>query len=246
MKDLFGKAILDYQTNNNPEDISTETSISEADEMSVAYLFREYAEMPKLEQKALELSKGKVLDVGAGAGSHALYLQNEKKLEVTAIDISANAIEACKLRGLKNAEVVNVLDLDSDTSTALSMTNQNEKYDTILLLMNGTGIFGKLDQIPTYLQKLKSLLKENGQILIDSSDIIYMFDQDEDGAYEINGNGYYGELTFTIQYKEETEETFDWLYLDYNTLQNAAIANDLNCELIMEGEHFDYLARLTN
>jgi SAM-dependent methyltransferase len=246
MKDLFGKAILDYQTNNNPEDISTETSISEADEMSVAYLFREYAEMPKLEQKALELSKGRVLDVGAGAGSHALYLQNEKKLEVTAIDISAKAIEACKLRGLENAEVVNVLDLDSDTSTALSMTNQNEKYDTILLLMNGTGIFGKLDQIPKYLQKLKSLLKENGQILIDSSDIIYMFDQDEDGAYEINGNGYYGELTFTIQYKEETEETFDWLYLDYNTLQNAAIANNLNCELIMEGEHFDYLARLTN
>jgi len=239
MKDLFGKAILDYQTNNNPEDISTETSISEADEMSVAYLFREYTTMPKLEQKALELSKGRVLDVGAGAGSHALYLQNEKKLEVTAIDISANAIEACKLRGLKNAEVVNVLDLDSDI-------HQNEKYDTILLLMNGTGIFGKLDQIPTYLQKLKSLLKENGQILIDSSDIIYMFDQDEDGAYEINGNGYYGELTFTIQYKEETEETFDWLYLDYNTLQNAAIANDLNCELIMEGEHFDYLARLTN
>ena len=234
MKDLFGKAILDYQTNNNPEDISTETSISEADEMSVAYLFREYAEMPNLEQKALQLAKGKVLDVGAGAGSHALYLQNERKLEVTAIDISKNAIEACKLRGLKNAQTINFLDLDA-----------SEKYDTILLLMNGTGIFGKLDQIPTYLQKLKSLLNEGGQILIDSSDIIYMFDQDEDGAYEINANSYYGELTFTIQYKGETEETFDWLYLDYNTLQNAAIANDLECELILEGEHFDYLARLS-
>jgi len=246
MKDLFGKAILDYQTNNNPEDIITETSISEADEMSIAYLFREFTEMPKLEQKALQLSKGKVLDVGCGAGSHALYLQNEIKLDVKAIDISPNAIEACKLRGIKNAEVMNVLDLDTDTSTALSMTKQNNKYDTILLLMNGTGIFGKLNQISTYLQKLKNLLNEGGQILIDSSDIIYMFDQDEDGAYEINGNGYYGELTFTIQYKGETEETFDWLYLDYNTLQNAAIANDLECELIMEGEHFDYLARLTN
>jgi len=188
-----------------------------------------------LEQKALQLTKGKVLDVGCGAGSHALYLQNEKNLNVKAIDISENAIQACQLRGLKNAEVVNVLDLDA-----------SEKFDTILLLMNGTGIFGKLNQISTYLQKLKNLLNEGGQILIDSSDIIYMFDQDEDGAYEINGNGYYGELTFTIQYKGETEETFDWLYLDYNTLQNAAIANDLECELIMEGEHFDYLARLTN
>ena len=234
MKDLFGRAILDYQTNNNPEDISTETSISEADEMSVAYLFREYAEMPKLEQKALQLTKGKVLDVGCGAGSHALYLQNEMNLDLKAIDISTNAIEACKIRGLKNAEVINVLDLDA-----------SEKYDTILLLMNGTGIFGKLDQIPTYLKKLKSLLKEDGQILIDSSDIIYMFDQDEDGAYEINGNGYYGELTFDLQYKGETEDTFDWLYLDYNTLQNAAHANGLNCELVIEGEHFDYLARLS-
>ena len=235
MKDLFGKAILDYQTNNNPEDIITETSISEADDMSVSYLFRSYKEMPKLEQKALQLAKGKVLDVGCGAGSHALYLQNERKLEVTAIDISENAIEACKLRGLKNAEIVNVLDLDA-----------SEKFDTILLLMNGTGIFGKLNQISTYLQKLKNLLNEGGQILIDSSDIIYMFDQDEDGAYEINANGYYGELTFSLEYKGEKEDEFDWLYLDYNTLQNAAHANGLECELILEGEHFDYLARLTN
>lgn len=233
MKDLFGKAILDYQTNNSPEDIITETSISEADEMSVAYLFRSYNEMPKLEQKALQLAKGKVLDVGCGAGSHALELQNERKLEVIAIDISENAIKACELRGIQNVKVENILDLDSE-----------EKFDTILLLMNGTGIFGTLNQTDIYLQKLKSLLNVGGQILIDSSDIIYMFDEDEDGGKWIPGDGYYGELTFTIQYKGETEETFPWLYLDYNTLQNAAFANGLQCELITEGEHFDYLARL--
>ena len=246
MKDLFGKAILDYQTNNSPEDLITETSISEADEMSVAYLFRDFKDMPKLEQKALQLAKGKVLDVGCGAGSHALYLQ-EKGFDVTAIDISKNAIKACELRGLKNCKVSDVLDLDVDTSTTLSMTNQyDNKYDTILLLMNGTGIFGKMNQISKFLQKLKSLLNDGGQILIDSSDLIYMYDQDEDGAYEVPANGYYGELTFTIQYKGETEDTFDWLYLDYNTLQNAAIANGLECDLILEGKHFDYLVKLTN
>ena len=234
MKDLFGKAILDYQTNNSPEDLLTETSISEADEMSVAYLFRSYDEMPKLEQKALQLAKGKVLDVGCGAGSHALELQNERKLEVTAIDISENAVKACQLRGLNNVKVENILDLDSEN-----------KFDTILLLMNGTGIFGTLKETSKYLLKLKSLLNEGGQILIDSSDLIYMFDQDEDGAYSIPADGYYGELTFTVQYKGETEETFPWLYLDYNTLQNAAIANGLQCELIAEGEHFDYLAKIT-
>jgi len=245
MKDLFGKAILDYQTNNSPEDLITETSISEADEMSISYLFRDFKEMPKLEQKALQLAKGKILDVGCGAGSHALYLQ-EKGFDVTAIDISENAIKACELRGLKKCKVSDVLNLDTDTSTALSMTNQNNnKYDTILLLMNGTGIFGKMNQISKFLQKLKSLLNDGGQILIDSSDLIYMYDQDEDGAYEVPANGYYGELTFTIQYKRETEDTFDWLYLDYNTLQNAAIANSLQCELILEGKHFDYLAKLS-
>jgi SAM-dependent methyltransferase len=232
MLDLFGKAILDFQTNNAPEDIITETSISEADEMSIAYLFRTYNEMPKIEQTALQLCKGKILDVGCGAGSHSLYLQNELQLEVTAIDISAQAIKACELRGLKNIKTQDVL------------TIENQKFDTILLLMNGTGIFGTLKDTSKYLQKLKSLLNPNGQILIDSSDIIYMFDEDEDGSIFVPAEGYYGELTFTITYKNQTEKPFPWLYLDYNTLQNAALANGLQCEFITEGEHYDYLAKL--
>jgi SAM-dependent methyltransferase len=232
MKDLFGKAILDFQTNNSPEDLLTETNISEPDEMSVEYLFRSYNDMPKLEKKALQLAKGRVLDVGCGAGSHGLYLQ-EKGYDVMAIDISSNAVKACELRGLKNVKVQDILDVE------------NEKFDTILLLMNGTGIFGTLSETSKYLQKLKSLLNLNGQILIDSSDIIYMFDEDEDGSYSVPANGYYGELTFTISYKNETEIPFSWLYLDYNTLQNAAHANGLQCELMLEGKHFDYLAKLT-
>lgn len=237
MKDLFGKAILDYQTNNSPEDLITETTISEEDEMSVAYLFRSYKEMPILEQKALQLARGKILDVGCGAGIHSLYLQNEKKLDIYSIDISKKAVAACKLRGLKNVQVQNILEIDSNSSV--------NKFDTILLLMNGTGIFGTLKNTSQYLQKLKNLLNPGGQILIDSSDIIYMFDADEDGAYQIPANGYYGELQFTVSYKGEKEESFPWLYLDYNTLQNAAFANELQCELIIEGEHYDYLARLT-
>jgi SAM-dependent methyltransferase len=231
MLDLFGKAILDFQTNYAPSAIITETTISETDEMDVAYLFRSFNEMPKIEQKALQLTRGKVLDVGCGAGSHSLYLQ-EKGLEVNGIDISPRAIKACKLRGIKNAKVQNVLDLE------------NDKFDTILLLMNGTGIFGTLAETSKYLQKLKSLLSPNGQVLIDSSDIIYMFDEDEDGSKWIPADGYYGELIFTISYKNETEKPFPWLYLDYNTLQNAAFANGLQCELVEEGNHFDYLARL--
>ena len=234
MKDLFGKAILDYQTNNSPENLITETTISEEDEMSVAYLFRSYKEMPTMEQKALELAKGKVLDVGCGAGSHSLYLQNELNLEVTAIDISSNAIEACSLRGVKDARIQDV------------MTLENETYDTILLLMNGAGMCGRLQNIANFLMKLKSLLNPGGQILLDSSDIIYMFDDDEDGGKWIpTDNEYYGEVVFNIAYKGEKENPFNWMYIDYNTLQNAAFANDLQAELILEGEHYDYLAKLS-
>lgn len=234
MKDLFGKAILDYQTNNSPEDLITSTSISDEDEMSVAYLFRSHAEMPNIEQNALALAKGKVLDIGCGAGSHSLYLQNELKLNVTAIDISTAAIATCKLRGLKDARVQDF------------MTLEGEKFDTILLLMNGTGICGKLKNLPQFLTKLKDLLNPGGQILIDSSDIIYMFDEDEDGGKWIpSENDYYGELIFNISYKGEQDTPIDWLYLDYNTLQNAAYGYGLKPELILEGAHYDYLAKLT-
>ncbi|MBB1151189.1 class I SAM-dependent methyltransferase [Myroides sp. NP-2] len=234
MKDLIGQAILDYQLTQKPAVILTETDISEAEEMDVSYWFRSYKEMPELEQLALKKSKGKILDIGCGAGSHALYLQ-EKNLDVTAIDISPKAVEACQLRGVKKVQLLNVLDL------------KDQQYDTLLLLMNGTGIFGRLIHITRYLEHLKSLLTPTGQILIDSSDLIYMFDEDEDGGKWIpmDNKDYYGELVFQVHYKGETEDAFDWLYLDYNTLQNAAHGSGLECELVYEGENYEYLARLT-
>ncbi|MFK8298274.1 class I SAM-dependent methyltransferase [Capnocytophaga cynodegmi] len=232
MKDLFGQAILDYQKGNYTEDIKTETTISEEDILPLPYLFRSFKEMPPLEQKALRLARGKVLEVGCGAGSHGLYLQNERNLEVHSIDISPKAVEACKLRGLKNVSVANVMEFEG-------------KFDTILLLMNGAGMCGRLKQMGTFLAKIKSLLAPNGQILTDSSDIIYMFDENEDGTYDVPLHfDYYGEVDYLVKYKNEKEEPFAWLYVDYNTLQNVAHSVGLECELVAEGEHYDYLAKM--
>ncbi len=232
MKDLMGRAIWDYFYQENPEDLQTETSISELDDLPVSYLFRTYKEMNALEQKALDLSLGKVLDVGAGAGSHALYLQNDKKLKVTALDISPRSIEICKARGLENAVCEDFLKFSGD------------KFDTILLLMNGTGIFQNLAKIDQYLQKLKTLVAENGQILIDSTDILYMYDQDEDGGVLVPATGYYGELDYYLHYKGESEEPMKWLYQDFNTLKNAAQANGFKIQKVLQVED-SYLARLT-
>lgn len=232
MKDIIGQALLDYYYGNYSEDILTETNISEEDELPLPYLFRSYDEMPSIEQKALELAKGKVLDVGCGAGGHSLYLQ-EKGFDVMGIDTSKGAIEVCKLRGLQNAKRIDLLDLN------------NEKFDTILLLMNGTGIFQTLDKISEYLRHLKSLLNPNGQILIDSSDLRYMYDSYEDGGILVPADSYYGELEFTISYKGMQSEPFDWLYLDENLFETICTANNLNFEVIARGSNFDYLAKIT-
>lgn len=232
MKDLMGRAIWDYYYQENSEDLQTETSISELDDLPVSYLFRDYQEMNALEKKALDLSFGKVLDVGSGAGSHSLYLQNERKLEVTALDISPKSIEICKARGVKNAICEDLLQFSE------------KNFDTILLLMNGTGIFQSLEHIDQYLQKLKSLVAENGQILIDSTDILYMYDQDEDGGVLVPATGYYGELDYYLHYKGESELPMKWLYLDFDTLENAAIANGFKIQKIEQLED-SYLAQLT-
>jgi len=231
MKDLLGRAILDYQIRKKPVFVDTCTNLTDWDELEIAYFFRDYQSMPKIEQTALNLCKGKTLDVSCGAGSHTLYLQ-QKGTEIKAIDVSEHAVKACENRGIKNVCCQNVLDV-------------TEKYDTILMLMNGTGIFQTLEKTSAYLQLLQSLLNDGGQILIDSSDLIYLFDEDEDGSKWIPYSGkYYGELDFTIQYENE-EESFPWLYLDFNTLKRVCEANQLYCELIVEGENYDYLARIT-
>ena len=232
MKDLMGRAIWDYFYQENPEDLQTETSISELDDLPVSYLFRNYKEMNSLEQKALDLSFGKVLDVGAGAGSHSLYLQNKRNLDVAALDISPKSIEICKARGVKNAVCEDFLKFS------------NDKFDTILLLMNGTGIFQSLKNVDQYLQKLKNLISENGQILLDSTDILYMYDQDDDGGVLVPATGYYGELDYYIHYKGESELPMKWLYLDFNTLKNAAIANGFKIQKIKQLDD-SYLAKLT-
>jgi len=231
--DVFGNAISAYYDEEDETPIFVHSPDFDDDEILVPYLFRDFKEMPPLEQAALEKATGKILDVGCGAGSHALYLQNQKELNVTAIDISEGALKVCKERGIKNTMKIDYFDL------------QNEKYDTILLLMNGTGIIGKLKNLDRFFQHSKTLLSNDGQILIDSSDLSYLFDPDEDGGIWIDPDApYYGELEFSISYKGERSNEFPWLYLDFNSLALAAEGNNFSCELIKKGEHFDYLAML--
>ena len=230
-KDPMGAAILDFQKQGKAARLRVLSSMFEEDEMPVKHLFRSTREMPMLEQKALQLAKGRVLDIGAGAGCHALALQ-EKGLAVKAIDISPLSCEAMKLRGVKDAECINLFD-----------DHLGMGFDTILLLMNGTGIAGKIEHLPALFQRLKALLNPGGQILIDSSDLKYIY-ENEDGSFDINLNGaYYGEVDYQMVYKNVKGDRFDWLYVDFPLLKSIAETCGLHGELVEEGEHYDYLAR---
>jgi len=230
MEDVFGAALLDYQNGGYTEDIITYSSLDETDSMPLPHLFRDYANMPFLEQNALDLSRGSILDIGCGAGSHSLYLQ-QQGYEVTALDTSAGAIETCRMRGIQDTVHGPIL-------------GHIGAYDTLLLLMNGIGIAGRMHHLPHFLNHLKSLLAPGGQILLDSSDIIYMFKEDS-GEISLPPHGhYYGEVSFTLQYKGQKSRSFYWLYLDFDTLKRASQELGLGCKLVSQGNHYDYLAEL--
>ncbi len=230
--DIYGKALLDYQNGKYLEDIKTHSTIGREDIYPLPYLFRNFDKMPKLEQEALKLANGKILDIGCGSGSHSLYLQSQNK-DIFAIDISKGAVETCKKRGLKNVVLQDIWDL------------KNQKFDTILLLMNGAGMCGTLDKLVHFLKHLSTLLHKNGQILLDSTDVKYLY-EDEQGNYNIDvTKKYYGETTFVMEYKGEKGLAFDWLYVDFNTLQLLAEKCNLQCECILQDNMDGYLARIT-
>ena len=229
--DPMGRAIADYCKNKKADRLRVFSPMFEEDEIPLTILFRSYESMPKIERKALDMAKGRVLDVGAGAGCHSLILQ-ERGLDVTAIDISPLSVETMKERGIKKVLEQNFFTLEG-------------QFDTILMLMNGIGIVGTLERLPEFFNRLDKILAPGGQVLCDSSDLSYVF-EDEEGMIDIpNEMNYYGEHSFRMQYKDTIGEPFDWLYIDADTLKEKARRNGYVVEVVAEGEHYDYLARIT-
>jgi SAM-dependent methyltransferase len=230
--DPMGAAIYDFHRNGSADVLKVYSSDFDDDEIPVADLFREYEEMPHIERVALDMAEGKVLDVGAGSGCHSLALAKAGK-ESVAIDISPLSVEVMRERGV-DARLVNLY----DESFA-------EKFDTVLMLMNGTGIIGTLENMETFFTRIRQLLNPGGCVLIDSSDLRYLFEE-EDGSLMIDlADDYYGLVDYQMQYKDVLGEPFDWLYVDFDTLAYYAEENGFMAEMVANGEHYDYLARLT-
>lgn len=227
----MGQAIADFHATGKASRLRVFSPMFDEDEIPVSTLFRTRDEMPAIEQEALKVANGHILDVGAGAGCHTLALQAMEK-RVTAIDISPLAVETMRQRGVKDVHEQDFFSLDG-------------QFDTILMLMNGIGIVGTISRLPAFFMQVDHLLAPGGQLLCDSSDLCYLY-EDEDGIIDLTGvEGYYGELTYRMQYKAVKGELFPWLFIDPETLREQAAAHGFYCDILVRGEHYDYLARLT-
>lgn len=228
--DPMGTALQEYIRKGKASKLRVLSSLFDEDELPVSLLFRKEKDMSDIERAALDLARGHVLDVGAGAGCHTLALQN-KGLEVTAIDISPLSVQVQRERGVRDARLVNLFD-----------PTFAEQYDTILFLMNGSGIIGKLENMPAFFDKMKLLLAKGGRIYMDSSDLRYIF-ENEDGSMDIDLNAaYYGEVDYQMKYRNIAGPKFDWLYIDFETLSYYASEYGFTVTKILEGGHYDYLA----
>lgn len=233
-RDPMGAAIWDYFHSGQAQRLVVQSSMFEDDELPAHCLFRAEAEMPAWEQTALRLCRGRVLDIGAGAGCHSLVLQ-ERGLDVTAIDISPLSVKTMRERGVQRAFAADVMDR--------ACAEVAGPFDTLLLLMNGLGISGRLHRLPQFLSRLKELLAPDGQILTDSSDIRYIY-EDEDGTLLYDGDGYYGEVDYQMVYGHCRGSRFHWLYVDFERLREAAAAVGLQAEMLEAGPSHEYLVRL--
>lgn len=238
--DPMGAAIYDYHHKKGTAGgrLVVHSSMFEDDEIPVEGLFRPFDQMPALEQAALRLAEGCILDVGAGSGCHSLALRSMGKSAV-AIDISPLSVAVMKEKGI-DARLVNLYDEDFAG-----------QFDTVIMLMNGSGIIGRLENMSVFFDRMRQLLAPGGCILMDSSDLRYLY-EDEDGSFEIDlADEYYGLLDYQMEYVPSYSpmtvlgESFDWLYVDFDTLAFYAEQNGFIAELVAEGEHYDYLAKLS-
>jgi SAM-dependent methyltransferase len=187
-----------------------------------------------LEQRALDLCRGKVLDIGAGAGRHALVLQR-KGLEVCAIDVVAEAVFVMRERGVRDALPYDV------------MTMEGRTFDILLLLMNGIGIVGTPSELDRFLGHAGHLVNAGGCLLCDFIDVSKTNDPVHVRYREKNERKgrYPGQQFYSAHFGTVVGPLFPWLHLDFATLLAHAARNHWNAELLLSGSDGHYLAKLT-
>lgn len=229
-----GMALLDYFQGDTSAHVVVHGEDGETEVVPISAFFRGPAEFSALEEAALDLCRGRVLDAGGGAGCHSLVLQ-EQELSVCAVDIAPEAVEVMRRRGVRDARCADLFLLEAGP------------FDTILMMMNGIGVVGDLPGLDRFLVEARRLLRPDGQILLDSYDPNWTEDADAGASPTAGGRAgrYIGEMCFQLEYKGRKGPPLSWLFVDAKVLAERAVTAGWSCEVIWQEEEGHYLARLT-
>ena len=231
---LHGISLLDYFNGDTSATIAVYGELVARREVPVSLFFREPADFPMVEKKAIELCRGRVLDIGAGAGCHSLALQ-DRGLSVLALDFLPECVEVMMGRGVREAHCANI------------HTFQAAPFDTLLSLMNGTAMVRELAGLQPFLRDIRRLLKPGGQFIVDSTDMRQVAVPEIQAYLEEKRNKgeYFGEMNLRLEYKGRSGAPFTQLYVDAETLSDHASQSGWDCEIVEREESGRYLARLT-
>ena len=223
--DFLGQAARQYFLTGKNMNLRVNNTYGQPEQYPIDVFFRDYHEMPLIEHIALSQCYGEILDVGAGAGCHALYLQGLSQ-RITTLESSLNFVNIQQQRGIRQIIHDNIMNV------------KHGQYDTLFFMMNGIGLAQNITGLIQLLNHLKGILNSNGQILLDSTDISYLWD-------EINEDGdYFGEVEFQFAYRKSSGNWFKWLYIDKGKLQEIAENTGWQMEVIHEEDTGRYLAKL--
>jgi SAM-dependent methyltransferase len=236
----LGEALLDYEAGRVDAVLRVHHELGEPDDLAAGHFFRDPEHMPAVETEALERAVGRILDLGAGAGSHALELQR-RGARVVAADILPEAVSVMEARGVSGPRLL-------DWRAQPLVAPGEPRWDTILLLMNGPGIAGTLAGFRTLLAHLIGALAEEGQVLLDSTDMDQVGEAvDWEESVPLGADGRYpGELHMQMEYDGRLGEPFPHLFVDPETLDCVAReAGFGRSEVLVRESDGRYLARLS-
>jgi len=175
------------------------------------YYFAEYRDWHDREKKAMQYVRGRVLDVGCGAGRVSLYLQ-KKGFDVLGVDVSPLAIGVCKMRGLRNARVLPITKLCSKLG----------RFGTVIMFGSNFGLFGNRKRAKWLLKRLYRMTTENARIIADSLDPYKTNDPDHLRYHRFNKRRarMAGQLRIRVRYRKYVTPWFDYLLVSQQEMAN--------------------------
>lgn len=233
--DAYGKELWEYFfTKKGHEIVERDDGFINVSQIAPKNYFLNYKKWSLIQKKAIKYAKGRVLDIGCGAGKHSLYLQ-KKGLKVTGIDNSPLAIKVCKLRGLKIAKILSIDEVDKFKLSS---------FDTILMLGNNFGLFGSFVKAKKFLKIFFKITSKNALIIVETTNPYQTKNPDHLSYHKLNlkKRKMAGQLRLRVRHKKLIGEWFDYLMVSKKELKKILENTGWRIKKIIDSKSGLYIA----